>query len=97
MTNKIRSLFKLKPFLRRNGGIVNVIRSLSTEWPREKIVPKLAEVPEECPVCSHNEWDPLEEVIVGRVEGTKILSKHSLKTTQQLNFIRRIYFNRICI
>lgn len=24
---------------------------------------------EECPVCSHNEWDPLEEVIVGNVEG----------------------------
>ena len=21
------------------------------------------------PVCSHNEWDPLEEIIVGRVEG----------------------------
>lgn len=21
------------------------------------------------PVCSYNEWDPLEEVIVGRVEG----------------------------
>ena len=24
------------------------------------------------PVCSYNEWDPLEEVIVGRVEGKKI-------------------------
>ena len=24
--------------------------------------------PEDCPVCSHNEWDPLEEVIVGRAE-----------------------------
>ena len=21
------------------------------------------------PVCSHNEWDPLEEIIVGRAEG----------------------------
>ncbi|XP_048375715.1 glycine amidinotransferase, mitochondrial [Sphaerodactylus townsendi] len=25
-------------------------------------------VPEDCPVCSHNEWDLLEEVIVGRAE-----------------------------
>ena len=25
--------------------------------------------PENCPVSSHNEWDPLKEVIVGRVEG----------------------------
>ena len=24
------------------------------------------------PVCAHNEWDPLEEVIVGRVEGVSI-------------------------
>lgn len=25
-------------------------------------------VQQECPVCSYNEWDPLEEVIVGRAE-----------------------------
>src|SRR5881397_210784 len=25
-----------------------------------------------CPVNSHNEWDPLEEVIVGRLEGATI-------------------------
>ena len=24
-----------------------------------------------CPVNSHNEWDPLEELIVGRVEGMR--------------------------
>ena len=24
------------------------------------------------PVCSHNEWDPLEEIIVGRVEGAHV-------------------------
>lgn len=24
--------------------------------------------PQECPVCAYNEWDPLEEVIVGRAE-----------------------------
>ena len=26
------------------------------------------------PVCSYNEWDPLEEVIVGRVEGKSVSS-----------------------
>ena len=25
-----------------------------------------------CPVCSYNEWDPLEEVILGRAEGARI-------------------------
>lgn len=24
------------------------------------------------PVCSYNEWDPLEEVIVGRVDGATV-------------------------
>ncbi|XP_054758351.1 glycine amidinotransferase, mitochondrial-like [Lytechinus pictus] len=27
---------------------------------------------QQCPVWSHNEWDPLEEVIVGRVEGAMV-------------------------
>ena len=27
---------------------------------------------QECPVNSWNEWDPLEEVIVGRVEGSMV-------------------------
>jgi glycine amidinotransferase len=30
-----------------------------------------------CPVNSHNEWDPLEEVIVGRLEGANIPSYHA--------------------
>jgi hypothetical protein len=29
-----------------------------------------------CPVSSHNEWDPLEEIIVGRVEGATVASDH---------------------
>ncbi|MCW5865629.1 MAG: amidinotransferase [Candidatus Eremiobacteraeota bacterium] len=29
-----------------------------------------------CPVESHNEWDPLEEIIVGRLEGAVIPSNH---------------------
>jgi glycine amidinotransferase len=28
------------------------------------------------PVCSYNEWDPLEEVVVGRLDGAMIPSKH---------------------
>ena len=28
------------------------------------------------PVNSHNEWDPLEEIIVGRLEGATIPSNH---------------------
>ena len=33
-----------------------------------------------CPVNSHNEWDPLEEVIVGRLEGATIPSDHPVVT-----------------
>ena len=40
------------------------------------------------PVCSYNEWDPLEEVIVGRVEGavkyTELLCIHALLFTVKL-------------
>ena len=32
------------------------------------------------PVNSHNEWDPLEEVIVGRLEGATIPSGHPVVT-----------------
>ncbi len=30
------------------------------------------------PVCSHNEWDPLEEIVVGRLEGATIPSDHAV-------------------
>ena len=40
------------------------------------------------PVCSYNEWDPLEEVIVGRVEGAVkyiiLLCIHALLFTVKL-------------
>ncbi len=40
--------------------------------------PRLAPAAETaaCPVNSHNEWDPLEEVIVGRLEGATIPTSH---------------------
>ncbi|WP_347264087.1 amidinotransferase [Nitrobacter sp.] len=37
--------------------------------------------PQACPVSSHNEWDPLEEVIVGRLEGATIPSNHPTVTS----------------
>jgi len=33
-----------------------------------------------CPVSTHNEWDPLEEVIVGRLDGATIPSNHAAVT-----------------
>ncbi len=33
-----------------------------------------------CPVNSHNEWDPLEEIIVGRLDGATIPSNHVMVT-----------------
>jgi glycine amidinotransferase len=38
--------------------------------------PKAAKVEASCPVNSYNEWDPLEEIIVGRLEGATIPSNH---------------------
>jgi glycine amidinotransferase len=36
----------------------------------------MSQLPAVCPVNSHNEWDPLEEIIVGRLEGATIPSNH---------------------
>jgi len=36
--------------------------------------------PRHSPVNSHNEWDPLEEIIVGRLEGSTIPSDHPVVT-----------------
>ena len=41
-----------------------------------------------CPVSSHNEWDPLEEVIVGRLEGATVPSRH-ITVTGLLDRTRR--------
>ena len=40
------------------------------------------------PVNSHNEWDPLEEVIVGRLEGATIPSGHPVVTCNILAWLR---------
>src|SRR3977135_2807005 len=44
------------------------------------IAPDAASVGQISPVNSHNEWDPLEEVIVGRLEGATIPSSHPVVT-----------------
>src|ERR1700716_143260 len=44
------------------------------------IGPDAAPVGQVCAVNSHNEWDPLEEVIVGRLEGATIPSAHPVVT-----------------
>jgi glycine amidinotransferase len=44
-----------------------------------------------CPVGSHNEWDPLEEVIVGRLEGALIPPAHPAVTFNVPRAVARIY------
>jgi glycine amidinotransferase len=44
-----------------------------------------------CPVNSYNEWDPLEEVIVGRLEGATIPSNHVSVTFSISPTVTRIY------
>jgi len=36
------------------------------------------------PVCSHNEWDPLEEVIVGRLDGASVPPHHPIEKARGL-------------
>jgi glycine amidinotransferase len=43
------------------------------------------------PVMSHNEWDPLEEVIVGRLEGATIPSNHITATFNVPKLTARLY------
>ncbi len=44
-----------------------------------------------CPVNSHNEWDPLEEIIVGSLEGATIPSNHVTVTFNVPPFTARLY------
>ncbi|ARN83252.1 amidinotransferase [Methylocystis bryophila] len=41
------------------------------------------------PVCSHNEWDPLEEIVVGRLEGATIPSDHPVVSCNIPGFAAR--------
>lgn len=45
-------------------------------WEDEVTPPTARAVNESCIVNSHTEWDPLEEVIVGRVDGATIPEWH---------------------
>ena len=44
-----------------------------------------------CPVNSYNEWDPLEEIIVGRLEGATIPSNHISVTFDVPQRLARLY------
>lgn len=44
-----------------------------------------------CPVNSHNEWDPLEEVIVGSLEGANIPSNHPVVTFNVPRLTAKLY------
>ncbi len=45
----------------------------------------------DCPVNSHNEWDPLEEVIVGRLEGAVIPPYHVTVTLNVPSFTGKLH------
>jgi len=64
---------------------------MTPELRRETEFDRAAHPQTGCPVNTHNEWDPLEEVIVGRLEGATVASNHIAvtaaipgKTTQWL-------------
>ena len=52
-----------------------------------------AEEPEQTkiPVNSYNEWDPLEEVIVGRLEGATFPSSHITVTSNLPSLTAKVY------
>ena len=62
MASLVKQMNKLVPFLTRdwNTRLIHAKRLYSNE-PQS-----------ECPVNSYNEWDPLEEVIVGIAEGARV-------------------------
>jgi len=50
-----------------------------------------AVTPSACPVSSHNEWDPLEEVIIGSLDGAVIPSPHITVTRNIPPLAARLY------
>ncbi|WP_254564070.1 amino acid adenylation domain-containing protein [Oscillatoria sp. HE19RPO] len=67
--------------LRREPGSTDRSHQEKTtfsEFASPKSFEQINTVSNECPVCSYNEWDPLEEVIVGIVDGAMIPSWHTI-------------------
>ena len=58
---------------------------------RRSQVPSPSAAATTCPVNSYNEWDPLEEVIVGRLEGATIPSNHVTVTFSLPPIAARLY------
>ncbi len=57
----------------------------------ETVIPRPAVDTGPCPVSSHNEWDPLEEIIVGRLDNATIPSNHVSVTFNVPRTVARIY------
>jgi|GEM_PF-3580151 len=55
-----------------------------TEFASPKSFDRSATVTNPSPVCSYNEWDPLEEVIVGIVDGAMVPSWHTIHSATVL-------------
>jgi glycine amidinotransferase len=53
--------------------------------------PSAVEETAPCPVNSYNEWDPLEEIVVGRLEGATIPSNHISVTFDVPQKLARLY------
>ena len=58
-----------------DGRVVATLASTAAEATPEAALPASREA-RACPVSSYNEWDPLEEVIVGIVDGATFPSRH---------------------
>ena len=62
----------------------------------ERLSPTLSDVAAAAPqpasaVMSYTEWDPLEEIIVGQLEGATIPSKHAAVTVNMPSQAARLY------
>lgn len=49
---------------------------MRTDSPLAPAPVQQSEAASDCPVNTHTEWDPLEEIVVGRLEGATVASNH---------------------
>jgi glycine amidinotransferase len=72
---------------------VDTTRPALSSKAQAALKPKAAASPvrAEIPVSSYNEWDPLEEVIVGRLEGATIPSAHISVTSNLPSFSAKVF------
>ena len=86
MASRVRSVMSSLVRQRCSSNYNNTVR-LSVRFSS-----KSADIRPSCPVSSYNEWDPLEEIIVGRAEGQRVPFLHpDLQVTAKvlLSFLPR--------